>query len=240
MNDKQLENLLRMACEIDEVERLASPRAPGAPFADNAHRWTQPADHKETIIRLEQFLSRRRIWRMALSVAAAAACLLLLIEPPANQRAPQEARAIPFKLAYCPGVPFENGQRIDRFEPNAPEYCVVLAIFRTWHEGCQCLAWQLHEWEDGRTLAEVVPGEVPDIALDVTGAPPVEQLLVVAISQHPGDLPSGPGETDSLIDCLNELTPPTESCESAEVCALTVESCLPKGVTVVPRSFFVE
>ena len=237
MNDKELERLLWMACEIDEIEQLAGKRADpeaGAPAR-------APADD-DIVIRIGRGGLGRRGWRAALSIGAvaAAACLWFFLRLPAEQSSVQQASALPLQVAYCPGVPFTDGQRIDRFEPNSPEYCVVLAIFRTWQQGCRCLVWQLHEWEDGRTLAELMPGDVPDIELDVTDAPPVEQLLVVAISPRASDLPSSDDEVDGLLQCLNELSPPTESCESAEVCAMAVESCLPEGVTVVPQSFFVE
>ena len=242
VNDKQLENLLRMACEIDEIERIAGQLAesqndtpPTSPrgrsvVADNAGlRWRHGS-------------SRRRTWRVAVSIGAlaAAACVSLLIRSPTQQRAVHKTAAGLLDIAYCPGVPLQDGQRVDRFEPNTREYCVVLAIFRSWHNGCRCLTWQLHEWEDGRTLAEVAPGEAPEIALDVTDAPPVEQLLLIAFSPHASDLPSSEDEVNGLLDCLNDITPPTEVCESADVCALAAESCLPDGVTVVPRSFFVE
>jgi len=242
MNDRELESLLRMVCEIDEIERTAGVSAPPAEQRQPALHRGAPPVHGEKRRPLAALRFARRPWRgaLALGALAAAACLMLVFRAPTQPRRYYQAAAIPLDVAYCPGVADAHGQRVDRFEPTTPEYCVVLAIFHKWQNGCRCLTWQLHTWEDGRTVAEVRPGEAPEIALDVTDAPPVEQLLLVAISSRASDLPSDEAELDGLLDCLNDITPPTDGCENAEVCARAAQSCLPAGVTVVPRSFFVE
>jgi hypothetical protein len=148
--------------------------------------------------------------------------------------------AIPIRVEYCPGVRLASGARIDRFQPSASERCSVLALFRTYHEECRCLAWRIYEWEDGRPLAELDPEQVVDIALEVTDAPPVEQLLVVAVARRPTDLPADHEQTTELLDCLNEVSPPTEWQAEASAYASAVKACLGSGVTVVPQSFFVE
>ncbi|MFQ5805411.1 MAG: hypothetical protein ACE5I3_03050 [Phycisphaerae bacterium] len=240
MNDKDIDNLIRMAVEVEEIESLASARARETSIEDAAHQLGRPAAPTRPTIRLDRPLFRRRVWQIGLSAAAVAACVLLLLQQRLAPRAPQRAAAVSLEIDYCPGLALHDGVRIDHFEPTATEHYVVLAIFRCWHDECQCLAWRLHEWEDGRTLAEIAPGEVLDIALDVTDAPPVEQLLLVAIAQHADDLPGSEADTYGLLDCLNEVTPPTNPCDSAAAYASAMQSCLPEGVTVIPRPFFVE
>jgi len=240
VNDKGIENLVRMAVEIGEIEDLASAQTRVIPVEGAADHLGRAADRAPAVIRFERRQPQRWLWQIGLSAAAVAACVLLLSPPPRAPLAPRSAAAVPVEIDYCPGVPLSDGLRIDRFEPTATGHGAVLAIFHVWHDGCQCLGWRLHEWEDGRTVAEVAPGQVLDIALDVTDAPPVEQLLLVAISRHADDLPSSEADTYGLLDCLNEVTPPTDPCDSAAAYASAVQSCLPEGVTVVPRAFFVE
>jgi hypothetical protein len=221
VDDKDLENLVRMAAEIDALEQAARVAAPESDAAPVRIRFDRPRD-------------RRPFWRLGASTAAAAAVLLLVLLPLSS------ARHSRFEIAYCPSVPRFDGVRIDRFEPSSPQQCVVLAIFHTWQTDCQCLAWQLYEWEDGRPLAEFTPEQVHDITIDVTDAPPLEQLLLVAIAKNPRDLPSNEADTSDLLDCLNELAPPTDPHGSATSYASAVRACLPDTVKVVPRSFFVE
>lgn len=220
VSDTNLENLVRMAAEIDAFERAAQV---GAPKDDAA-----PAT-----IRFDDTRDWRSRWRLGVSVAAAATLLLALLPP-------SPARHAPFEIAYCPSVPRYDGVRIDRFEPSSGQQCAVLAIFHTWEKECQCLAWQLYEWEDGRPLAEFTPEQVHDITIDVTNAPPLEQLLVIAIAKNPRDLPSNEADTHNLLDCLNELAPPTDPRDSATAYASAVRACLPDSVKVVPQPFFVE
>jgi len=220
VKDKELENLVRMAAEIDALEHAA-------------HMSEPLGDDTPAIIRFDRGRDRRLPWRLGAGAAAAAAILLALL-PPATITRPQ------FEIAYCPSVPRYDGVRIDRFQPSSPQQCAVLAIFHTWEKDCQCLAWQLYEWEDGRPLAELTPDQVHDITIDVTDAPPLEQLLVVAIAKHARDLPSSEADTYDLLECLNELAPPTDPRDSARAYASAVRACLPDSVKVVPQPFFVE
>jgi hypothetical protein len=220
VKDKELENLVRMAAEIDALEHAA--------------RMSEPLrDDSPATIPFDRVRDRRLPWRLGAGAAAAAAILLALL-PPATIPRPQ------FEIAYCPAVPRYDGVRIDRFEPSSPQQCAVLAIFHTWEKDCQCLAWQLYEWEDGRPLAEFTPDQVHDITIDVTDAPPLEQLLVVAIAKNARDLPSSEADTHDLLECLNELAPPTDPRDSATAYASAVRACLPDSVKVVPQPFFVE
>ena len=220
VNNKELENLVRMAAEIDSLEhvaRICEPLADGTPAT----------------VRFDRARGRRPLWWFGASAAAAAALLLMLLSP-------SPAQHPDFEIAYCPSAPRYDGVRIDRFEPSSPQQCAVLAIFHSWQTDCQCLAWQLYHWEDGRPLAEFTPDQVHDITIDVTDAPPLEQLLVVAIAKNARDLPSSEADAHDLLDCLNELAPPTNPRDSTTAYASAVRACLPNSVKVVPQSFFVE
>ncbi|MBU0618515.1 MAG: hypothetical protein KKI02_12425 [Planctomycetes bacterium] len=227
MNEKDLENLVRMAAEIDELEHAA-------------RTFESLGDITPSTIRFDRRRRRQPVWQLGVFAAAAAAALLVALLPTTTDQQPSSAFASSFQIDYCPAVPRYDGVRIDHFEHSSSEQCAVLAIFNTWEKDCQCLAWQLYEWEDGRALAELSPDEVHRITIDVTDAPPIEQLLLVAIAKNPSDLPGDETQTYELLDCLNEVAPPTDPRESAAAYASAVRSCLPDTVTVVPQPFFVD
>lgn len=248
MNDRDIDNLIRMAVEVEEIERLSSTATQKSSAGTAPGDLTHEAGAAPRTIHFPRLRIRGTHWWIGLS-AAAAACLLFILWPRSHPPTPpagelltvaEASKEIPVEIDYCPALPRRDGVRIDRFEPSSPENCSVLAIFHTWHEECKCLAWELYEWEDGRPLAEFSPDRVLDIALDVTNAPPLEQLLVVAIARDPNDLPRSETDTCELLHCLNEVRPPTDPGDTAAAYASAVRACLPKGVTVVPQAFFVE
>ena len=107
MNDKNLENLVRMAVEIDELERFETPVASDAPTISLA--------------------SSGRIRRLAYAglATAAAVAALLLMRPAQQTEALPNVPGMPFEISYCPGTAEEDGIRIDHFEPSTAKDCVV-------------------------------------------------------------------------------------------------------------------
>jgi hypothetical protein len=188
-----------------------------------------------------------RGWRLFVGRAvplAAAAALAFLLWPSRSAPADPErsaghsvARAVPVSVRYAPHAGGAAEPRVDCFQSTAQEPCVMLALFRTWNSACQCLMWELHQWEDGRTLAEITPGESIDIPFSSANSPPVQQLFVVAVSRERRYLPDRPAETDQLLECLNHSAPPLGTPEDAGAYTSAVSGCLPSGVTVVPAAF---
>jgi hypothetical protein len=241
----EFENLVRAAIEAHELDRaardLASPDAgPGAiPFPPIARR--------------------RPLWLdVAATVSAAAAVLALAWLPPslAPHRAAYAQPEV--EISYLPGTPQDDGVRIDCFESSASEPVSAVAVLHTWHDDCQCLQWDVYEWENGRPLTSLSPHETHEIAVDVTGAPPVEQLVVLVVARDRSGLPADEEQAGQLLECLNDIAPPGESCEDAYFACLRMEdsypemcegmvacapadsavwACLPEGITVVQRPF---
>lgn len=148
---------------------------------------------------------------------------------------------VPVSVCYEPGQASAGAGRIDHFPATAEEPCLIVAVFRAWDETCQCLAWQLHEWDDeGRTLARLDPERPLDIAWNVTDDPPVEQLLVLASSRRPGDLPGYRDDAVELLECLNSKEPPALAHGGVSEYASAVSFCLPSNVTLVQQTFVVE
>src|SRR5262249_31951779 len=132
-----------------------------------------------------------------------------------------------------------SGPREATFQPACDAGCALLAIFREWNADCQCLAWKLHQWENGGSVAELPPGQPVDIHLNVTDDPPVEQVLVLAVAQGRDTLPSSGERAAALLECLNDA--PLSASAEQDVSAYTsaVAGCLPDGVTLLPQSFVV-
>lgn len=155
--------------------------------------------------------------------------------------APVDFRGIPVSVCHEPGQAIEGARRIDHFPATAEEPCLIVAVFRAWDETCQCLLWQLHEWDDeGKTRAQLDPEGPLDIAWNVTNDPPVEQLLVLASSRRPSDLPGYRDDAVELLECLNSKEPPAAAQGDLSEYASAVSSCLPSSVTLVQQTFFVE
>lgn len=242
MKQHEFENLIRAAVEARELDRAA--------------RALPPAGAVPTAI---PFTPRRPLWLdVAATISAAAAVLALAWLPPSL--APQRtAYAHPqVQIAHVPGTPWDDGVRIDCFESSVSEPVSAVAVLHTWHDDCQCLKWDIHEWEHGRYLKNLSPGETHEIAVDVTGAPPVEQLVVLAVARNRSELPADEEQASRLLDCLNDIAPPGESCEDAYFACLRMEdstpemceemvacaaadsavwACLPEGITLVQQPF---
>ena len=150
-------------------------------------------------------------------------------------------RVVPVSVCHEPGQASAGARRIDHFPATTEEPCLIVAVFRAWDETCQCLQWQLHEWDDeAKTRLRLDPEGPLDIAWNVTNDPPVEQLLVLASSRRPGDLPGYRDDAAELLECLNSKAPPAAARGDASAYASAVSSCLPPNVTLVEQTFFVE
>lgn len=213
-----------MVAELEEFERDAERRELHQP-------------DRLGVIRLPL---RGRLGWLGVPLAAAAAVLLALLPQPSVPRTAIVIDAPPeLEIAHWPNVQ-PDGAIVECFEPTATERVSVLAIFHRWHQDCQCMEWQLYEWEDGRRMAELSPDEIHDITIDVTDAPPVAQLLVVAVAKNPDDLPRDEAGAYELLDCLNDVVPPSDAEGSDLAYASAVQACLPESVRVVPQRFSVK
>ncbi|UCG32083.1 MAG: hypothetical protein JSU68_10500, partial [Phycisphaerales bacterium] len=162
MNQHEFESLIRAAIEAHDLDRAAR---------DQASADAVPA----TIPFLLASPRRPRWFDAAATITAAAAVLALALLLPslAPQRTAYGQPQV--QISYLPGTPRDDGVRIDCFQPDASERVDAVAILHTWHDDCQCLQWHIHEWENGCPLTNLIPEETHEIAVDVTGAPPVVQ-----------------------------------------------------------------
>ena len=233
MREKAFQNLVRIAVEIEELEQsaLAPPN------------WDSDSSPVISIGRI--VFRRKHIRRLTVPLAAAIALLCLLrpaarpvSTPTVSHVASVNAALVrPFDIAVCP-VEFTVR---DGYEHSAGEETLkVVAIFQTWKKECECHVWQLYEWEDDRSLADMTPEQIHEITMDVTGAPPLEELQVVAIARNSADLPLCIPESCELVECLNQVSPTNDARDNSVAYATAVRDCLPDTVRVIPQSLFQE
>lgn len=208
MNDHALEKLIRLAAEAGDIDRFV-PR----PSLPNRFRLIRP-----------------------MGALAAAAALMVLIGAPQSLNGPSRGALVGIDVRRLPSRVLTDGQRVERFRAQSQEHCTIMVIMRIWARECQCLAWELHRWEDGRPLEAIDPDEFVDIPLAISDAPPVQQLLIVAAARSSRGLPRLGEETDALMACLDRASLAAHG-EDSTLLASAVQACLPDGVTVVPRSF---
>ena len=227
MSTKRLENLLRMAHEVELLERDAC--------GDFQHAGSS---------------LRRSGWRRVASVvsfAAAALLAWLFVAPPqvfvpehgssGGETANALKTATP-ALSVCRQPAESTTQRltVDRFESTISEPAYLLALKRTWNRDCDCLLWDLERWADGELLASTRGSETLELDVTTTQANAFQQVLVLAVSSErssfAGTSLDGGAE---LLDCLNsrDLSPTGE--HDVTKVANALESCLP-GVTAFPHT----
>lgn len=131
------------------------------------------------------------------------------------------------------------GQRhAGQFVVMTEQPCTAVAIYRECEVSCDCREWRLHQWDDkGRTVADLDPDELLEIAVDSPGERHVGQLLVLASARRPEVLPGSPDDAACLLDCLNDVA--LSGCPEYDAAAYAsaLRECLPASVTLVERTF---
>jgi hypothetical protein len=243
--DATLEALIRAACEVDALERGAGPRmsASGSDTVrEDAGDAARPAGWQPA--------APLKLRRIAVAAAlAAAACLVLklaipAVAPPAAPGAPSLAgnhlAGVPLMhIEFAADAAPRDDRCVARFTGVPNEGGVLLALFRAWDRQCGCRTWRLYRWEDGDAVTRIRRDEALNIALDVSDMPPSDQLLVVAVASHPGDLPGDSMEAEQLLACLNSSPLEMQNPEDLTAFASAVEGCLP-GASIVAHPFTTE
>lgn len=193
--------------------------------------------------RFDSDVARRRQawngWVARIAPLAAAACLLFMLRTPSFEVSPRTALA---GLSQVRHVPFESlsaYKRVDAFETCARRDGFVMVLLRAWNEECACMAWRLHEEQDGRRMLQLHRGDTLRLSIDVSENPAVEQLLIFALSDRDTELPYDPDAADELLACLNTNAPPVDPADDAAY-ALALDYCLPSDVRVLTRPFTVD
>lgn len=211
MADNGLQHLLRLAVEASALERQAFGQAAPRPLTAVAHISLRP-------VRL----------RISAAILAAAASIAFWFMPRAGVSAP------PIVPVVYAGAHAETSDTC--VQPQVPEDGLLLAVLRVWDSACDCMTWRVHRWDDGQLTTPACADDVVDIPVALADDPPIEQFVVLAVSDDVDPLASAE-EADQLLACLR-ATPVSEWTRGGPLDhAQAVASCLPVGVRVVPQSF---
>lgn len=212
MSDRRVEELIRCVVELDDLLATSSADSriigPGR-RSTSAARW---------------------IGSLAVPVAAALAWAFLLPSEP--QMGVADGADAPELLIDHLVHADDSESVVTTFRPCADEEAYAIVLLRAWNDECQCLMWRLYEFADGTALARLNAGEDLRVPIDAAGAPSIEQAVLFAIARSRDDLPDEPGETEELLECLNNEAPPTLPGQPDGVCASALSSCLPSVVRV--------
>lgn len=230
MDDRRLESLIRMASEIEELERAAADtpalRLVHAPAAPRAAR------------------SVPRLWLRVGTFAAAAACvaMAIMLARPASPGARGPVAVVPdpapvapvrppLKLAIEPTITPEYARKlIETLEGRNEVATGVLAIYEDSAGVVRCVRWHPHEF-DGRTLDELTPGEVVRVSYGrpycaVVGP---HRLIAVAVRGPVKNLPTSDERAQALAECIVG-EPPTRCEAQPMLVASDTPGCLPNGL----------
>ncbi|RMF84110.1 MAG: hypothetical protein D6744_03650 [Planctomycetota bacterium] len=213
--NERLNQLIRLVSEMDEHFDAPTQRRP------------QPARRSGTIAK-------------ALAAAAAVAFGFLPRTTPPNSSSPTHAGPTRVQIDYQPARIIRQAARIDAFEACSAEQAYASILLRVYDDDCQCVKWRLHRFDDGAALCVMRPGEMIEFTLDVSTAPPVEQVAMLVLAAQRDALPMTSSEVADLLACLNESLPPTAIGEQPTCCSAPAGDCLPPGVALVERPFVVE
>jgi hypothetical protein len=240
MNDRRLESLIRMAGEIEELERSAAAESPlrivHAPDATSR--------------------ARRRplglVWRIA-PFAAAAACVGLAVMfarsggtpagvPGTTRLAEKPPVAAPERIAnatekvhppmrvVAPRYTAEYAKQMIAFLEHPPEVATgVLAIYEDSAGVVRCVRWHPHDF-GARGLDQLSPGELVRVSYGqhcaVVGP---HRLIAVAVRGPVENLPISDERAQKLAECIVGEVPSKCGGQMATEASEAV-SCLPTGL----------
>ena len=236
MNDRRINNLVRMAMEVEQLETDAT--TPGLRLVG------EPA------------VVRRRAWfasgaGMAGIGLAAAAGLALVFAIPGMLHTSEPVKTVVAtngggNSAETPkanniivrsikqAAPVENvnlamtNPLTDRVDPGTVERSMVMAIYRGSRGQMQCVKMKQHEWSENKCLTEVTPQELKCVSVGQACTASADHALMVALSGPQKSLPRTESEAMHLATCI--LGSP---CENDSKClSLTAAQCVPDGVSV--------
>lgn len=218
MDDKQIQRLVRMAMEAQSLE---SPDSAGL-FLIAAHRsWARPAI--------------RWAGAVAASLALAAGAWLAL----RSQRAGPVPGGSPLAGSATPihpskAVETTGSVPVVAAAPTTEQRGVLLTIFRDSYGELSCVQWRPHEWGEGKSLAELTPGELLEAGSSAWCDGTASEMVVVALS---GPLESVPDTELLAHDLAACISGSSDLCEQEPGTYDSVAlSCLPPGVQARAQS----
>lgn len=248
MDDRRLENLIRIAAEIEEMERSAL--LPAAPLRIHEADGRRPQPRRR---------APRTLWRIA-AISSAAACVGLAIyfsRPAVSpspvlpvavgpQRPPQAgspdssigpdsiADAHPAELVSAPPrITAEHARHIIDDLLHPPQIGAgVLAIYEDASGVVRCVRWQPHDF-GGRRFDQLRPGELVRVSYGthcaIVGP---HRLIAVAVRGPIEKLPDSDERAQELAECIVGESPTRCEAQPTTV-GPNSPGCFPTGLQVM-------
>ena len=236
MNDRQINDLVRMALEADELESAAGQGLRLVGIED-----------EDAPARRAGVVWGARLWiGAAVAAAAAVAGALLLPSVIAPSGAVDSGKAIavaPVETTHEDSTPVEpvppivKHQSLTQVPPSVTherpdlggvEQCVVVTIYRDMRQGKHCAQMQNQVWSGNKCDAD--PAELRGITLGQPCIASVNQTLVVALSGPQRELPKSENDARGLADCI--LGSPRDCGSEMRCLASAAADCVPAHVSV--------
>jgi hypothetical protein len=229
MNDRRVSDLVRMAVEVDELERGAGV---GSPRLRLVGADAEPAHPLPT-----------RGWWVGMTLAAAAvlamaAMLPFMLRPTEQPTGPiamdhsgaGEMRPIPTYLVS--EGPTRPGLSESPVDAGSVEKCVVVAIYRDRTGGVNCVTPPTPQvWQGNKCLSEVSAQELKTVTLDRPCAKEADHALVVAMAGPQRSLPKTESDAVGIATCILG-GPNGDGGEGLGRIATAAASCVPPEVAV--------
>lgn len=251
MDNRRLESLIRIAAEIEEMERSAI--APQSPLRLVHGSGRLPQRHRRT---------SRNPWRIA-TFSAAAACVGLAVYlalPGASPSAPvvpiavsspaptadsqpsqvasidpaQPAEVRPAQLVQTvPRITAEHARRLFEDLTHPPQVAAgVLAIYEDSSGVVRCVRWQPHDF-GGKRLDQLRPGELVRVSYGphcaIVGP---HRLIAVAVRGPVEKLPDSDERAQELAECIVGESPARCEAQPTTV-GPNSPGCFPTGLQVM-------
>lgn len=251
----EIASLLRCLGELDELAGRIGPLI-GAKSTrrDDDQRLPQSvgapagARHGGAADALDLGSRHRRLEFRWASIAAAAIFSAAVLwfctrvdERPQPQVATIAQAAPALKIQHVSSVAGLAGMRTEIFELTATEDCDVFVLLRGWDAGCQCLHWQLPDAQRVTSkdllMRTLVRDETAQFEIDVSGDPPIEQLLVAVTVPRSADGRMDRCQLAETIQCLDAVDPASQWTFDIARHLSSVPACLPGGLEWTCQSF---
>ncbi len=246
MNDRRLNELLRMAGEVDDLERsadgMSSSRRPGLNATANGAK--SPA-----LIRTDRLIRRQMFGALSMAAALAIAGVGFWLNSQSNRSsAPPVATSdsergvseVPAR-DYVKHVPLSTPTLVDaptgtvvRSTPPVPvvgslDESVVLAIYRNDAGDLHCVQLAPHTWSN-RCLPDVQPVELRSVSFGTPCATQPRHTLLIALAGPRRSLPTSEASAVSLAKCILSMP---RVCDGDAACfSGPASQCVPAGVSV--------
>lgn len=230
MNDRQLQELLRMAAEVEEIEAHASSTLGQVSPWTNAHRPSR---------------MRRTAWAVASAAAAIAlgAGIFMAIRPapvaPIDHGGSVAGKPTPAPVTEPATIPVQ-GSAIAAVDSRPATPGMLLAIYQDILGAARCVQVLPLPMNPGESLADVARADLlhaDELSDGATCATGPHRLLVVALAGPANSLPATAESAEALATCIAASR--DQCSEMPSSYADAAAACLPPGVSVRVESTLV-